>query len=150
MQETLVIESVFGDRADPAVARRLHEAMHHGALETLLVEPQDLPRRRFHSRTDRGTPCFVSLPRSETLFDGAVLHLSDARAVVVCVGTQRWLRLVPVDAVAALELGYLAGNLHWRIRFDEATLGVAIEGPLDGYLARIRPLVDAGRVRVDD
>jgi urease accessory protein len=56
---------------------------------------------------------------------------------------------VPQSAAAALELGYHAGNLHWRIRFDHDALLVAIEGPVEQYKNRIAPLLNSGRVVAD-
>jgi urease accessory protein len=145
-----VLAAIHGDRADPGLAERLHALSHAGRVETLVIDPADLPRRRFHATTDAGTPCFVELPRTERLRDGAVLHLDDARAVVVRVGEQRWLPLRPVDVAAAIELGYLAGNLHWRVRFDDGLLWVALDGPEDAYLARLRELRVHDRVSVVD
>ena len=142
MQQELVIDGIHGPRTDPGLAERLHQLSHQGVVETLQIAPHDLPRRRFRAVTDRGTACFVALARSEQLFDGAVLHLDDKRAVVVRVGEQRWLRLQAGDTAAALELGYHAGNLHWRIRFDGDALLVAADGPDQTYLARVRALVD--------
>jgi urease accessory protein len=148
MSGPVVVETILGDRADPVLAGRLHAVSHAGRVETLVIDPVDLPRRRFHARTESGLPCFVALARSEQLFDGAVLHLSDALAIVVRVGEQRWLRLRPADTAAAIELGYLAGNLHWRVRFEDGLLGVALEGPEERYLARLRELQSGGRVTV--
>ena len=150
LSESLVLAAILGDRADPAMAERLHAVAHAGRVETLAVEPVDLPRRRFHAHTDAGTPCFVALARSAQLFDGAVLHLGDERAVVVRVGEQRWLRLRPADTAAAIELGYLAGNLHWRVRFGDGLLQVAIETAPARYLDRLRELQADGRVTVLD
>jgi urease accessory protein len=145
----IVIEAILGGRDDAAVAERLHEVGHHGVVETLVIAPTDLPRRRFHAETEQGTACFISLPRSTQLFDGAVVHLEAARAIVVRVGAQRWLRLKP-DAKASLELGYLAGNLHWRVKFDEDDLLVAVDGPVETYLARLREFRESGKVAVID
>ena len=148
MQQELVIDGIHGPQTDPGLAERLHQLSHTGRVETLQIAAQDLPRRRFRAVTDHGTACFVALARSEPLFDGAVLHLDTTRAVVARVGEQRWLRLQSADAAAALELGYHAGNLHWRIRFDGAVLLVAADGPDARYLDRVRPLLDSGRVWV--
>jgi len=147
MSDPIVIESIIGDRSDSALAERLHAIGHHGVVETLVVEPADLPRRRFHALTDAGAACFIALPRSARLYDGAVLYLDAHRAIVVRVGEQRWLRLLPAEN-AALELGYLAGNLHWRVRFDSGCLLVAVEGPVEGYLARLQDFQERGKVRV--
>jgi urease accessory protein len=61
---------------------------------------------------------------------------------------QNWLRLSPLTAGDALELGYLAGNLHWRVRFHDGDLLVALDGPTAAYLARVDALIAAGKVRV--
>ena len=142
-----MIEAILGRVDDPVWGGRLHDLRHHGVVETLFVAPLDLPRRRFHSVTDAGTACFVSLPRSVQLFDGAVLHIGDGRAILLRVGAQEWLRLAPT-AAGALELGYLAGNLHWRVRFEGDLLLVARDRPLEEYLARLADLRQAGKVSI--
>jgi urease accessory protein len=70
--------------------------------------------------------------------------------VIVRAGAQRWLRVRPATASAALELGYHAGNLHWRVRFDGSDLLIALEGPADTYAARIEPMVSAGQVTLSE
>lgn len=139
------LERILGDRAEPDLAHRLHHLAHAGRLETLSVATSDLPRRRFRARTDQGTECAVALPRDTGLFDGAVLLLDDERAIVVKVGEQEWLRLRPASGFA-LELGYLAGNLHWRVRFADDLLLVAIDLPEAHYLDRIQDHLADGRV----
>ncbi|MFO0235358.1 MAG: urease accessory protein UreE [Burkholderiales bacterium] len=150
MTSPLVLGANVGDRADPSIAERLHALAHAGRVETLQIDPADLPRRRLHAITAAGTPCFVELPRSQRLRDGAVLWLDDTRAVVVRVGEQRWLTLRPVDLAAGIELGHLAGALHWRVRFDGGLLRVALDGPEDAYLARLRELRVHDRVSIVD
>ena len=149
MKPAILIESILGSRGDTDLAARLHEIEHHGRIEMLMIEPAELPRRRFHAETDHGTGCFVSLPRSAQLFDGAVLLIEPQRAIIVRVGTQRWLRLRP-SPEAGLELGYLAGNLHWRVRFEENCLLVALDGPIETYLARLEDFQEAGKVSILD
>jgi urease accessory protein len=147
MENPIVIEAILGSRGDPVLAERLHDISHHGVVETLFVEPVDLPRRRFHSHTDRGTACFLALPRSAQLFDGAILLVEDKRAIILRVGQQNWLRLRPSDS-GGLELGYLAGNLHWKVRFEDGCLLVALDHPVEQYLARLADLQSAGKVSV--
>ena len=147
MDHPIVIEAIAGRADDPALAKRMHDLRHRGTVETLFVEPVDLPRRRFHSVTDQGTACFIALPRSTQLFDGAVLYIGEDRAILLRVGQQQWLRLAP-SAGAALELGYLAGNLHWRVRFEGVCLLVARDRPLEEYLARLAELRQSGKVSV--
>jgi urease accessory protein len=143
----VVIDAIVGDRAEAAMAARLHDVSHDGDLETLMLAPLDLPRRRFHAVTDAGTHCFVQLARDRTLFDGAVIYLENRRAIVVRVGEQRWLRLRPAEG-AGLELGYLAGNLHWRVRFEGDILLVALDGPIESYRARLQDFQDRGKVTI--
>jgi len=144
----LLIETILGRTDASDMAGRLHHLGHHGGrIERLVIAPTDLPRRRFAAETDLGTACFVALPRETALFDGAVLHLSETRAIILHVGQQEWLRLQPL-ADSALELGYHAGNLHWRVRFEDGCLLVALDGPRETYLARLRALEAQGKVRV--
>ena len=144
----LYLTQILGYAAEPELADRLHHVSHHGAVETLHVAPTDLGRRRLRMTTDRGTDCAIAIARDNRLADGAVLYLDEERAIVVRLGEQAWLRVRPVDAAAAVELGYNAGNLHWKVRFDGADLLVARDGPVELYTARLKPLVDSGRIEV--
>ena len=65
---------------------------------------------------------------------------------LVRVAQERWLRLQPRSIADAIELGYHAGNLYWRVRFAGEALLVAIEAPMDDYLARIGALIRERRV----
>ncbi|MGF1502666.1 MAG: urease accessory protein UreE [Paracoccaceae bacterium] len=130
-------------RADtPGIADRLHNIGHAGRVERLVLAPEDAGRARLRAVTDAGTDCGLALPRGTRLADGDVLLLEPTRAIVVRLGAERWLRLAPRDAAAALALGHRAGHLHWRVRFDGAVLAVAVEGSREDLLARIADLVD--------
>jgi urease accessory protein len=146
----LRVERVIGTRSDPSHHDRLHELEHHGAVDFVKVATADLDRRRLLARTEKGEEVAITLPRDQKLFDGAVLLLSETRAIVVRAGEQRWLRVSPRSASDALELGYHAGNLHWRVRFEGEDLLVSLDGPADRYAARIEPLVRDGRVTVSE
>lgn len=146
----LRVESVLGSRADAALHDAIHHLEHHGAVEFVGIAPADLDRRRLLARTDAGEEVAIALPRDQKLYDGAVLVLDDRRAVIVRAGVQRWLRARPATATDALELGYHAGNLHWRVRFDGPDLLIALEGPVHTYAARIEPLIGAKRVALSE
>ena len=147
----LRIHHVIGNARDAELAERVHRLEHEGLVEYLTLGRDDVHRRRLRARTDRGTECLIALPRDQALADGAVLALDEARAVVVRLEVERWLSLAPRDEAAALELGYFAGNLHWRVRFEGPRLLVALEGPEKDYLARLEPLLRDGRAaRVED
>jgi urease accessory protein len=145
------INAIIGFSSDPALAGRLHDIGHAGRVEQLVLDADDVHRRRLRARTDKGTDCLIALPLDQSLGDGAVLVLEEDRAIVVRLAEQRWLKLAPRDEAAALELGYFAGNLHWRVKFQDARLLVALEGPKQDYLARLGPFLDDGRaVEVGD
>ncbi len=142
----LLIERVLGSRLEPSLAERIHHLEHHGAVDILMVASADVPRRRLRATTRGGADVAIALPRDQQLFDGAVLLLEPERAIVVRVAEERWLRLQPRSIADAIELGYHAGNLHWRVRFEGETLLVALEAPIDDYLARLGALVADRRV----
>ncbi len=141
------VTEILGFASERALAERLHELGHAGRVEHLKLAREDVHRRRLRARTDRGTDCLIALPRDQALSDGAVLVLEEARAIVVRLAEERWLALAPRDPAAALELGYFAGNLHWRVRFEADRLLVALEGPEEDYLSRLQPFFNDGRAR---
>ena len=143
----LRLNGIVGFASDAGLAERLHDLGHRGAIEYLLLDREDTLRHRLRAVTDKGTECAISLARSERLGDGAVLLIEDERAIVVRMKEEDWLALKPTNAAAALELGYHAGNLHWRVRFEGEVLLVAREGPEQAYLDRVQPFLDDGRVR---
>jgi urease accessory protein len=142
----LLIERVLGSRLEPAFSERIHELEHRGAIDLLTVPAADVARRRLRATTREGADVAIALPRDQQLFDGAVLLIEPDRAIVVRVAEERWLRLQPRAIADAIELGYHAGNLHWRVRFEGEALLVALEAPTDDYLARLGPLVAERRV----
>jgi len=144
----LLLTEIVGQRDDPAIHERLHAVEHSGRVEILSLRAADMARRRVRGTTDAGTDCAIAIARDRTLVDGAVLLLEADRAIVVRAEVERWLRLVPRSAADAVQLGYQAGNLHWRVRFAGADLLVALEGPVERYVARVRHLVEAGQVTV--
>ena len=144
-----LIETVIGTRHDAALSEALHRLAHRDLVDVLAIKSAELQRRRFRATTGHGQDIAIALPRDQTLHDGAVLALEPDYALLVRVATPRWLRIVPRDAAAAVELGYNAGNLHWRVKFEGSTLMVALEGAEDGYLARIRRMIDAGAVAIE-
>jgi urease accessory protein len=88
----------------------------------------------------------LRLSAAASLVDGAVLLLDDTRAIVLRKAQQRWLRLTPRDADAALEAGYCAGNHHWKVRFEPGAILVATQGPAEHYVERLEHLVTSGRI----
>jgi urease accessory protein len=145
----LVISHIVGSANDIELSERLHQLSHHGVIETIHISAGDTSRSRQRVTTDHSTNLGIALPRQEKLYNGAVLHIDEERAFVVRVNEEHWLRLSPTSLRGALDLGYNAGNLHWRVRFDGTDLLVALEGPVQNYLDRIVPLVESGEVKVE-
>jgi urease accessory protein len=142
----MFVDRVLGSRLDPDLADRLHRLEHHGQVDLLTLPAEELARRRFKATSQAGEEVAVALSRDQKLFDGAVLHIDADRALVVRVDKEHWLRLEPRSLADAVELGYHAGNLHWRVRFQGEALLVALEAPVDHYLDRLGALVTGRRV----
>lgn len=144
----LVLTEILGSASDPAFADKLHAVSHEGGLEYLEVTNRDAQRRRYRGTTDAGTDCALTLPRDIRLNNGDVLLLESERAIVVRVDVERWLRLRPRDAEVALRLGYHAGNLHWRVRFEGGDLLIMLEGPRENYLARLEDFLRTDEIEI--
>ncbi len=142
----ITITGILGTASDPSLADRLHHLEHDDRVEILVVGDEDTSRRRLRGKTDKGTAVAIALERSDELVDGAVLLLEETRAIVLRKAEERWLRLTPRDADAALEAGYCAGNHHWKVRFEPGALLIATQGPAEHYVDRLEHLVEAGRI----
>ena len=143
----LHLNRIVGNSSASEMAEQLHRLSHDGGLEEIRLSAADTARKRLRVTTDKGTDCAIALNRDAKLENGSVLLLEDARAIVVRMLETKWLRIAPADSAAALELGYFAGNLHWRVRFDGALLEIALEGPEQNYLDRLANHFDSGRAR---
>lgn len=142
----LQLRDIIGNLTDPDLAEQLHQLEHTGSVEYIILSKEDVRRKRFRTLTDRGTDCAIALERSENLENGAVLLLDSTRAVIVKIAETQWLEFKPVNLNAALELGYLAGNLHWQVDLVQNNLRIALASPEQTYLERLAPLINSGRV----
>jgi urease accessory protein len=150
MNATLLLERVIGLASEPHVARDLHRIEHQAGVEYISLSVEDTQRHRLRVKTDRGTDCAIALSRDQHLQDGAVLLLERDRAVVVRMQNAAWLQLKPRDIAAALELGYFAGNMHWKVEFDQERLRVAVQSGTLFYLDRLAAFFRDGRVECVD
>jgi urease accessory protein len=145
--ETMLrLHGIIGHADEASHAELLRTLGHRDRIEFLYLRPSDAGRKRFRLRTDRGTDCAVSLDRDEDLTDGSLLYLAPDCAIIARFGEQAIWRLLPVDHGAALKLGWNAGNLHWRVRFEGDYLHVLLDAPLHTYRARIQSLLNSGEV----
>lgn len=147
----LTITTILGYANDDKFHEILHDLSHANKIECLILNREDTLRHRLRTETDRATVCQIALPRDQHLSDGAELLLNQDKAIVVSMQEETWLRCAARDKAAALELGYFAGNLHWRVRFDGEHLQIAQEGPRERYIERLQAFFDDGRaIEVDD
>jgi urease accessory protein len=144
------VGSIIGTTDDPELRERVHQLSHAGRVEYITLTQGDMARHRLRATSDKGTEYAILLPRDQPLRNGAILRLDEEGALVVRLEEQHWLTVAPVDIAAALQLGYHAGNMHWRVRFDGGRLKIALEGDETAYLARLAPLIDNKRVQKID
>jgi urease accessory protein len=144
----LRIDRVLGSRLETEFSEEIHRLEHRGVVDVVNIPVADLARRRLLATTRGGEELAIALPRHQKLFDGAVLLIDGERAIVVRAATERWMRLEPRSIGDAVELGYHAGNLHWRVRFQGEALFVALEGRPEDYTARLAEMISGRRVSV--
>jgi len=144
----LRIDHVVGSRLEDAFSEEIHRLEHRGAVDEVNIPVADLARRRLLAVTRAGEELAIALPPHQKLFDGAILLIDGERAIVVRAATGRWMRLEPRSISDAIELGYQAGNLHWRVRFQGEAMVVALEGRPEDYTARLEEMISARRIGV--
>lgn len=142
------IDQVLGSRRESAFSEEIDRLEHSGAVDVVSIPVADLDRRRLLATTRGGEELAIALPLHQKLFDGAILLIDSERAIVVHTATKRWIRLEPRSISDAVELGYHAGNLHWRVRFQGEALFVALEGRPEDYTAELGEMISAHRVGV--
>ncbi len=145
----LKLNAIVGYADDPVFAGRLQALSARHAVETVTLSGQDMSRRRLHLRTDRGTEIALMLDRDAELRNGAILMLSATSAIIVALDAPRWLVLAVDDPADALELGYFAGNMHWKVRFDGTRLAIRLEGERADYLKRLEHLSSARHIVIE-
>jgi urease accessory protein len=141
-----IFSDIIGASDDAGLREQLHRLDHAHAIDHLRLPRTDLARRRFKGLTENGKQIAIALPRDKQLFDGAVLAIDETAALVVRMETEHWLQFVARDTAMALKLGYFAGNLHWRVRFDGDMLLIAVETEERVYLERLEPMLQAGDI----
>ena len=132
------LTEILGHVHDSNLSGKLHELSHRNEVEYIILDHSNLQRRRFRAETDQGTDCAISISRLTKLTNGAVLLLENNRAIVIKMAEEQWLQLKPRDISSAIEVGYFAGNMHWRVKFENECLNIAVESPEEIYLDRLK------------
>jgi urease accessory protein len=140
---------IVGHHSDADLHDRLHALEHDGKVLVLSVPGSEMGRRRFKAHDQNGVVYGVALDRAEDLRDGSVLFISDDRAVVVKGDEGSTMTFRALTTQGAIQLGWHAGHLHWRVRFgDDDAMTVLLDGPPSDYEERIRPWIDNGSIEV--
>ena len=133
----MVVNNIVGLVTDQHLNEKVHDISHHGTVEKVILNTEDISRHRLKVKTNLGREIAIQLPRQTHLQNGAVLHLTDQHVVFVEVSTPEYLRLKPIDTATALELGYFAGNMHWQIKFDGDCIEILMQSGKAHYLERL-------------
>lgn len=144
----MILTQVIGTVRDRRYAVKLQEVERKGGIEYVTLNILDTQRKRLRVASDQGTDYAIALPREASLENGSILHLDQERAVIVKLARQQWLRLRPKRINSALQMGYNAGNHHWRVKFDGADILIALEGPRSDYIERLEALLSNGEVEI--
>ncbi len=140
------LSQVLGHAHDSKISDLLHTLSHQKKVEYIVLDHSNLQRRRFRAQTDKGTDCAVAIPRNHKLSNGAVLLLENDRAIIVKMAEDQWLSIKPIDLATAIELGYFAGNMHWRVKFQNEQLDIALESPEEIYLDRLKDFFNQNKI----
>ncbi len=144
----LTYSRILGSAADADYAEQLHDLEHQGKVDYVMLSSDDIQRRRIKVTTRHGHECGIALSRDQPLFGGAILSLNEDYALIVRCSDVQWLRCLPADTAAALELGYFAGNMHWSVRFAGQVLEIEIKGQRQDYQQRLQFMLDSQRIRI--
>lgn len=123
----ILINRVLGHCDDVFWAGVCDEMHKQGRLELLTIEPEQLMKKQFRTRTDRGTVVGVSLREeneaysiTSTLRPGAVVFFeANGRVVLARIGGARVLVVATLNDFStqdALNLGHYFGCLGWPMR----------------------------------
>lgn len=129
----ILVESTLGNLRDPIWQERSRLA----AVDHLVLEQWEAPKNRLRKESESGVELAISLPRSEHLHDGDVLHYDEAakRIVVARIALKDVLvielenieKLAPLEILrTCFELGHGLGNQHWPAVIKGSTVYVPL------------------------
>jgi len=121
----------------------LHESAATGKkIDYLEISPEDAKRRRFRSKTSSGIALNISISRDAELLENSVLHETDDLVILVRIKSPSRLVLQPHTTFAGLQLGFLAGHLHWKAAIGEQAIRVEMGTDLAEYQDRLDDYLD--------
>ncbi|MBR0648587.1 urease accessory protein UreE [Roseomonas terrae] len=129
----ILVESTLGNLRDPVWAERART----GHVDHLALEQWEAPKNRLRKASEGGIELAISLPRSEHLHDGDVLHYDEATAVIVVARIAlKEVLVIELEGLESLspaeilrncfELGHGLGNQHWPAVIKGTTVYVPL------------------------
>lgn len=129
----ILVETTLGTLRDPLWQERSRSAK----VDYLTLEQWEAPKNRLRKESDGGIELAISLPRSQHLHDGDVLHFDAAAQVIVVarvalkdvlvIELEGIEKLSPAEIVrTCFELGHGLGNQHWPAVIKGSTVYVPL------------------------
>lgn len=129
----ILVENKLGNLRDPVWHQRSHDA----EIDTLVLEQWEAPKNRLRKASEGGIELAISLPRSEHLHDGDVLHYDEEKNVIVVARIAlKDVLVIELEGLETLsateilricfELGHGLGNQHWPAVIKGSTVYVPL------------------------
>ncbi|MFC7555647.1 hypothetical protein ACFQU7_30640 [Pseudoroseomonas wenyumeiae] len=129
----ILVEKTLGNLHDRAWQERARSA----DVDLLVLEQWEAPKSRLRKASKGGVELAISLPRSEHLHDGDVLHYDEAKKFIVVaqialkdvlvIELQDISNLTPDEILrVGFELGHGLGNQHWPAVIKGSTVYVPL------------------------
>lgn len=129
----ILVEKTLGNIKDTV----WHERSHHAEVDYLALEQWEAPKSRLRKASEGGVELAISLPRSEHLHDGDVLHYDEENKIIVVarialkevmvIELQGLEELAPQEILRiCFELGHGLGNQHWPAVIKGTTVYVPL------------------------
>lgn len=129
----ILVEKTLGNLRDPV----WRERARHARIDPLALEQWDAPKSRLRKASEGGVELAISLPRSEHLHDGDVLHYDeDAKVIVAARIALKDVLVIELEGLetltpneilrACFELGHGIGNQHWPAVIKGSTVYIPL------------------------
>ncbi len=129
----ILVEGIIGNLRDPEWQERARTA----TVDPLVLEQWEAPKNRLRKASEGNVELAISLPRSEHLHDGDVLHYDPANKVIVVarialkevlvIELEGLEKLEPNEILrTCFELGHGLGNQHWPAVIKGSTVYVPL------------------------
>ena len=129
----ILVEKTLGNLRDPV----WQERARHAQVDLLVLEQWDAPKSRLRKASEGGVELAISLPRSEHLHDGDVLHYDeDAKVIVAARIALKDVLVIELEGLetltpneilrACFELGHGIGNQHWPAVIKGSTVYIPL------------------------